>query len=69
MPRTVSYFSAGVPSAVATKLAIASGEDVTIYNFEIDEEHDDNKRFLADCQEWFGQEIITVDRFWICGRS
>ena len=60
MPRTVSYFSAGVPSAVATKLAIASGEDVTIYNFEIDEEHDDNKRFLADCQEWFGQEIITV---------
>jgi len=60
MSRVVSYFSGGIPSAVATKLAIASGKPVTIYNFEIREEHPDNKRFLADCQEWFGQEIITV---------
>mgnify|MGYP003116300270 CR=1 FL=1 len=60
MSRVVSYFSGGIPSAVATKLAIASGADVTIYNFEIAEEHPDNKRFLAECQDWFGQEIITV---------
>lgn len=60
MSRIVSYFSGGIPSAVATKLAIASGKPVTVYNFEVAEEHPDNKRFLRDCAEWFGQEIITV---------
>jgi hypothetical protein len=58
--RIVSWFSCGIPSAVATKLAIASGADVTIYNCELKEEHPDNKRFLKDCEEWFGQEIIQV---------
>ena len=63
MSRIVSYFSAGIPSAVATKLALTDPhrtQDLVIYNFEIAEEHPDNKRFLTDCQEWFGQEIITV---------
>lgn len=61
MSRLVSYFSGGIPSAVATKLAITSGRGpVTVYNFEIKEEHPDNERFKFECQEWFGQEIITV---------
>lgn len=60
MTRCVSWFSCGIPSAIATKLAIASVGDVTIYNCEIEEEHSDNKRFLRDCEEWFGQEIIQL---------
>jgi len=66
MSRVVSYFSGGIPSAVATKLAITSNQlpegcdELVIYNFEIHEEHPDNARFKAECQEWFGQEIITV---------
>lgn len=60
MPRVVSWFSCGIPSAVATKLAIASGADVTIYNCELKEEHPDNARFLRDCEEWFGQKVIQV---------
>ena len=63
MTRIVSYFSGGIPSAVATKLALSNhshADEVIIYNFEVKEEHPDNKRFLSDCEEWFGQKIITV---------
>ena len=69
MSRIVSWFSCGAASAVATKLAIAAGRGpVTILNCELKEEHPDNERFLRDCEEWFGQEIIQVgnDEF---GRS
>jgi hypothetical protein len=54
--RTVSWFSCGAASAVATKLALTEGP-VTIAYCEVKEEHPDNKRFLKDCEEWFGQEI------------
>ena len=57
--RTVSWFSHGAASAVATKLAIAEGP-VTIVNCEVVEEHPDNARFFKDCEEWFGQEIIQL---------
>ena len=62
-PRIVSWFSCGVASAVATKLALAEageGREVVIANCEVQEEHPDNKRFLADCQEWFGQKIVVL---------
>lgn len=62
--RTISWFSCGAASAVATKLAIAeaetAGESVTVAYCEIAEEHQDNKRFLADCEKWFGQEITVL---------
>ena len=57
--RTISWFSCGAASAVATKLALVDGP-VTIVNCEVKEEHPDNKRFLKDCEEWFGQEIIIL---------
>jgi hypothetical protein len=60
MSRTVSWFSCGAASAVATKLAIASGIPVIVAYCEIAEEHQDNKRFLRDCEEWFGQEVIVL---------
>ena len=56
MSRTVSWFSCGAASAVATKL---SKPDVIVY-CEVIEEHPDNKRFLKDCEEWFNQEIIIL---------
>ena len=58
--KTVSWFSCGAASAVATKLAVASGEPITIAYCEVKEEHPDNKRFLKDCEKWFGQEIIIL---------
>ncbi len=60
---TVSYFSTGVSSAVATKMMI--GEIDRIMYTHIDDQHPDTMRFLHDCEEWFGQEIEVwqSDRF------
>lgn len=58
--RTISWFSCGAASAVATKLMIARNDPVTVAYCEVIEEHPDNHRFLKDCQEWFGQEIIIL---------
>lgn len=58
--RIVSWFSCGAASAVATKLAIAENPEVIVAYCEVAEEHPDNKRFLLDCQEWFGQEIVIL---------
>jgi hypothetical protein len=58
--RTVCWFSCGAASAVATKIALAEREresELIIAYTEVKEEHSDNKRFLADCEEWFGQKI------------
>ena len=57
----VSWWSAGVTSAVATKLAIDEyGVDnvLPIY-FHIDTAHKDNARFKAECEQWYGKEIVT----------
>ncbi len=59
MSRIISWFSCGAASAVATKLALIDN-DVTIVYCEVKEEHPDNKRFLKDCEKWFGQEIIVL---------
>lgn len=62
--RIVCQFSCGAASAVATKLTLAQyGEtrEVAIVNAFIIEEHQDNRRFLADCEKWF-QHPVTVLR-------
>lgn len=52
--RHVCQFSCGAASAVATKLTLAHvpREDVLIVNAFIQEEHEDNRRFLTDCERW-----------------
>lgn len=52
----VSWFSAGVSSAVATKLA---NPDKIIY-IDIEDQHPDTYRFISDCQAWFGKEIEVL---------
>lgn len=52
---TVSWFSGGVSSAVATKLAIDKIDKI-IYQ-HIDDQHEDTLRFVADCERWFGKPI------------
>lgn len=59
MTRVVSWFSCGAASAVATKLAIASGP-VTIAYCEVVEEHPSSMVFLKECEKWYGQEIIIL---------
>jgi 3'-phosphoadenosine 5'-phosphosulfate sulfotransferase (PAPS reductase)/FAD synthetase len=56
--KTVAWFSAGVSSAVATKLVI-DGVDQVIYT-HIDDQHEDTLRFVKDCEQWFGKEIEII---------
>lgn len=59
----VSWFSAGVSSAVATKM-VADELDHIIY-IHIDDQHEDTMRFVKDCEQWFQKEITILqsDRF------
>jgi len=54
----VAWFSAGVSSAVATKLAIERIDRI-IYQ-HIDDQHPSTLRFVRDCETWFGQPIETI---------
>jgi hypothetical protein len=60
MTRIVCHFSCGAASAVSAKLAIAQYGDVEIINAYIAEEHEDNRRFLADCERWFGRAVTVL---------
>lgn len=58
----VCRFSCGAASAVATKLILAqyAPAEVLIVNAFVKEEHEDNRRFLADCERWFGRAVQTL---------
>lgn len=59
MRRTISWFSAGAASAVATKMMLARG-DVTPVYCATNSEHPDNERFIADCEKWFGVSVTHM---------
>lgn len=57
----ICRFSCGAASAVATKLCITDHPgQAEILNVFIKEEHEDNRRFLADCENWFGQKVVVL---------
>lgn len=62
MTKIVCQFSCGAASAVATKMILAQhkGEEVSIVNAFLKEEDDDNRRFLADCEDWFGTRATQL---------
>lgn len=60
MARIVSWFSCGAASAVATKLIIP---DVIAY-CDTGSEDEDNARFMADCERWFGQPVTHLRGKW-----
>lgn len=57
--RVISNFSCGAASAVATKLAIDEFgvENVTPVYQVTNAEHEDNARFILDCEKWFGVKV------------
>lgn len=60
--RNVCWFSCGAASAVATKMTLKkmNAEPVVIVYQDTGSEHSDNKRFLKDCERWFGQSIQII---------
>ena len=55
-PRTISWFSCGAASAVATKL-LPWAQPVYC---ETGAEHPDNERFMEDCERWFGRAVTRL---------
>lgn len=53
----ISWFSAGISSAYAAKLAIDHGLNPRLIYIHIEEHHPDNERFIRECSEWLGKEI------------
>lgn len=53
----IAWFSCGAASAVAAKLAIKQYPHVRVIYQDTGSEHPDNKRFLVDCEQWFGQKV------------
>lgn len=61
LPRIHCRFSCGAASAVATKLALLNfGQRVVVSYSDTGSEHEDNKRFLADCENWFGVKVTVL---------
>jgi len=59
----VVWFSCGAASAVAAKKTIemyGNTHNVVIVNNPVVNEHHDNLRFLADCEKWFGQKVVSA---------
>jgi 3'-phosphoadenosine 5'-phosphosulfate sulfotransferase (PAPS reductase)/FAD synthetase len=56
----IAWWSAGITSAVACKIAIELYDNVKLYYIETGKAHPDNKRFLIDCENWYGTKIETV---------
>jgi 3'-phosphoadenosine 5'-phosphosulfate sulfotransferase (PAPS reductase)/FAD synthetase len=52
---TVAWFSAGVSSAVATKLVVDKLDK--IFYVDIEDQHEDTMRFVRECEQWFGKKI------------
>lgn len=62
MSRVIVWFSCGAASAVAARLAIKkSSLPVELYYTDPGGEHEDNQRFLKDCEQWLGQSV-NVER-------
>ena len=61
-PRIVSHFSCGAASAIATKLVLGEypADRIVILRAWILEEHEDNDRFSADCERWFGHPVTVL---------
>lgn len=63
MKSIVVWFSCGAASAVAAKKTIekyGQTHKITIANNPIQEEDEDNRRFLRDVSEWLQHDIVSV---------
>ena len=53
----IAWWSGGVTSAVACKMALDKYENVKIVMLDTMNEDEDTYRFLKDCEEWYGVDI------------
>lgn len=58
--RIVCRFGAGAASAVSTKITLQQHPDAIVAYCETNAEHEDNERFIADCEAWFGKSVTRL---------
>jgi len=62
--RLVIWFSCGAASAIAARQALdrvkESGIETVLAYIDTGSEHEDNARFIADCERWLGHKITTL---------
>ena len=56
----LAWFSCGITSAVACKLAIEQNKNVELYYIGIKSAHSDNDRFIRECEKWYGKKINYI---------
>lgn len=56
----IGWFSCGVTSAVACKIASQMYDDLELYYIEIDSAHQDNERFIQECEKWIGLKVKRI---------
>lgn len=58
----IAWFSCGITSAVACKLALEEygKENVELVYIKIDTAHKDNDRFIKDCEDWYDKKITVI---------
>ena len=57
---TIAWFSCGVTSAVACKIALNSYPDTRLYYIDTGSQQEDSMRFLLECEKWYGKEITVL---------
>ncbi len=65
--KIISWWSAGITSAVACKFALQQygSDNIDLVYIDTGSAHSDNDRFKKDCENWYGQKINTIksDKF------
>ena len=56
----ISWWSGGITSAVACRLAIEKYENVKLVYIETGSHNPDTLRFKNDCEKWYGMPIETI---------
>ena len=56
----ISWWSGGITSAVACRLALEKYDNVKLVYIETGSHHEDSLRFKKDCEKWYGVEIETI---------
>lgn len=61
MTRTIAWFSCGIASTIAAKLALADDpQTLVVYCDTSLDEHPDNERYLTECEDWLGTKITRI---------
>lgn len=60
MTRTVCWFSCGAASTIATRITLDTDPEAIVAYIDTRSEHEDNARYLADCEQWFGKPVVRL---------